>query len=532
MVNDYISPWDSFFPSLIFSTNLFIYFIPELLLLSYLLLSLIFLVVFFSQQSKYFLSKVKLKYVLKNITVNITVRLFKFLFVIILLYGYIFAMTIEETFIFNNLLIIDSFSVFTKLFLSSVFMVVLFFCFQFVLFESLGSLELPILFGFSLFFSIVLLSSVDFFLMYLMVEALTFIVCILIATNYSSSFSLESAIKYFIVSSLASGFIIYGIFWIYAITKGTSFIGFKTFCLYNSNNTNLIISLKLPILLMVLGFLIKLGSFPFSIWTPDVYEGSPVFVVFYFIVGLKTVFIFIFTRILFFVFSEFHFYWHWFLIVAAVGSFLFGGFGAYSQKNLKRFFAYTSLNQLGFILLGLSSYSFELAVSSTLFFLVTYVINNILFFSIFLCFYNSNSYRPITLLADLKGLSYFYPWQAIGLTIALFSFIGLPPLAGFFSKFFILLSASKSNFFFCIIIALFSNGVSAFYYIKILKLIWFEPFEKLKLKSFFFKSFLNRKIVLVLLLCAIFNCFFFLSSGFFLNFFNLIGTSCFIPTFH
>jgi NADH-quinone oxidoreductase subunit N len=88
---------------------------------------------------------------------------------------------------------------------------------------------------------------------------------------------------------------------------------------------------------------------------------------------------------------------------------LLGSFGAYSQKNLKRFFAYTSLNQLGFILLGLSSYSFELGVTSTIFFLITYVINNLLFFSIFLCFYNSNSYRPIVLLADLKGLSYFYP---------------------------------------------------------------------------------------------------------------------------
>jgi NADH-quinone oxidoreductase subunit N len=146
-----------------------------------------------------------------------------------------------------------------------------------------------------------------------------------------------------------------------------------------------------------------------------------------------------------------------------------------------------------------------------------------------LCFYNSNSYRPIVLLADLKGLSYFYPWQAIGLTIALFSFIGLPPLAGFFSKFFILLAASKSNFFFSMIIGLLSNGVSAFYYIKILKLLWFEPFAKLKLKSFFFKSFLNYKIALVVLLCSLFNCFFFLSSEYFLNFFNIVSVSCFIP---
>jgi len=165
---------------------------------------------------------------------------------------------------------------------------------------------------------------------------------------------------------------------------------------------------------------------------------------------------------------------------------LFGSFGAYSQKNLKRFFAYTSLNQLGFILLGLGSFSLDLAISASLLFLITYVLNNILFFSILLCFYSSSSYKPLVLLADLKGLSYFYPWHVLGLSVALFSFIGLPPLAGFFSKFLILLAACKSNFFFYIMLGLLSNGISAFYYIKLLKLVWFDSFMELRLKSFFF----------------------------------------------
>jgi len=348
--------WDTFFSILIFSKNFFIYIIPEFLFLCYLLLSLVFLVIFFSQKAEYSLSGSRLKYILKNLVLIILNKLIIFLYILSLLYVCIFLLTHKEVYIYNNIFSIDSYSIFFKFFLTCVFIAVLIFCFQFMLFESLGSLELPILLGFSLFFSLILLTTIDFFLMYLMIEALTFIVCILIATNYSSEHSLESAIKYFIISSLASGFIIYGVFWIYAITKGTSFIEFQIFFFYNSISISFINSLKLPVVFIIIGFLIKLGAFPFSIWTPDVYEGSPIFIVFYFIVVLKTVFIVFFTRVLFFVFINFHSYWYWFLIISAIGSFLFGSFGAYSQKNIKRFFAYTSLNQLGFILLGLSAF--------------------------------------------------------------------------------------------------------------------------------------------------------------------------------
>jgi NADH-quinone oxidoreductase subunit N len=210
---------------------------------------------------------------------------------------------------------------------------------------------------------------------------------------------------------------------------------------------------------------------------------------------------------------------------------LFGSFGAYSQKNLKRFFAYTSLNQLGFILLGLGSFSLDLAISASLLFLITYVLNNILFFSILLCFYSSSSYKPLVLLADLKGLSYFYPWHVLGLSVALFSFIGLPPLAGFFSKFLILLAACKSNFFFYIMLGLLSNGISAFYYIKLLKLVWFDSFMELRLKSFFFKSFTNYRVFLLVILCSLFNCFFFLFIDLFFNFLSIVSKSCFFPYF-
>ena len=242
----------------------------------------------------------------------------------------------------------------------------------------------------------------------------------------------------------------------------------------------------IPCFFIILGFLIKLGAFPFSLWTPDVYEGSPPFLVFYFIITLKSSFILVFSRILFFVFIDFYEYWSLILIISAIGSFLIGSFGAFGQKNLKRFFAYTSLNQLGFILMGLSTYATESGLAAVLFFLFIYVINNILFFSIFLSFLNSNFYTPMQNLSDFKGFSFFHPWAALGLSISLFSFIGLPPLAGFFSKLFILLTAAKSNFFFAIILALFSNGISAFYYVRLLKMIWFEKISSLNSKSFFF----------------------------------------------
>lgn len=189
---------------------------------------------------------------------------------------------------------------------------------------------------------------------------------------------------------------------------------------------------------------------------------------FFLMVGIKTVYIFVLIRILLNYFYFFFPILSMIFAMSATGCFIVGSLGAFSQFNIKRFLAYTSLNQLGFILLGLSS---SLAtIPYVLLFVIVYIVNNIIFFGVIFSLKNTDKHSFV-FIEDLKGLSYFYPAESCFLSIALLSFIGMPPLAGFFSKFFILQNAIKAGFFFEVLFALLCNIVSGFYYLRIIKFI-------------------------------------------------------------
>ncbi|BBL86690.1 NADH dehydrogenase subunit 2 (mitochondrion) [Paulinella micropora] len=534
---------DYFFNNNSFSViSYLVYFIIEFFLFFYIVITLIYWVSKFSYFAKGNFSDLNLKYLVRGLVLNIFDHFLTFYHELfgLAVYVYFFlyravgpGQTLSIFFFF------DHYSIFCRLFVFFTFLFSFFFFFKFAFFEYDPTIELPFLLGFILFFCLILLTVFDFFLLYLVLEGITFLLCTIIASNYRSSLALEAAIKYLVVSSLASGFIVYGIVWIFILTNQTNFLNFKLYvkiikycCLYND--------LSFPVLLISFGFLLKLGAFPFSLWTPDVYEGSPVFVTFFFIVCIKTVFIFVFFRLFFFVFYTFNFCWRWLFLVSALGSFVFGSLGAYTQKVLKRFFAYTSLNQLGFILVSFCSSSALFGLASAIFFLIVYVFNNIIFFLAIFSFHNHQS-RSFYTLTDLRGFSFKNPLYSFFITLSLFSFIGLPPLSGFFSKFVILVVLARSDFFFVIAIALLSNGISSFYYLRIIKLIWFDKpnFCRFNLKFIKHKNF-SRSCVPFFLdddgfilgylhILSVFTIFFIFFFNYLFKYCLYLSTICIVP---
>ena len=490
----------------------FWYSLPEILVLLFLFWNLLYLVSFFSKYSPYYVNYIQYKYIVKDLVLRV-ISLYCIFFSLIwttyLASIFIFFSNpyFTNNFLFNGLWILDAYSEFNKFLVVSIFLITLNFCYDFVLYDVDVSLEFPILLGFSLFFSLILLSTFDFIMLFFVIEALTFIMCLLIVTDYTSKNSVEAAIKYFILSVLASSLALYAIIWVYGITKNTGFMEFKIL-IFNFNliadQTFILTSLELPVIFLISSFLIKLGAFPFNIWVPDVYEGCPVLIMFYFMVSIKTILIFTLIRLLFWTFNIFYYIFYPILLIASLGSFIIGSLGAYSQTKLKRFFAYSSLNQLGFILLGLSNKFIWLSLGSTFLFIFVYLINNILFFSIFFQLRNSESYHLINDLSDLKGLSFFFPLESIYLSVALFSFIGLPPLAGFFSKFLLLVSAAKSGFFLEVGFALLTNILSAYYYLRVIKYLWLDYNDKY-IALFIKTSTYYKNISVVIFVCVFFN---------------------------
>jgi len=229
-------------------------------------------------------------------------------------------------------------------------------------------------------------------------------------------------------------------------------------------------------------------------------------------------------------------------LISASGSFIFGSLGAYTQKVLKRFFAYTSLNQLGFILVSFCSSSSLFGLASAIFFLIVYVFNSIIFFSAILGFYNEQR-RSFYMLTDFRGFSYKSPLYSFFITLSLFSFIGLPPLSGFFSKFLILTVLARSDFFSIIAIALLSNAISSFYYLRLIKLIWFDKPNFCRFNLKFLKYNNSQSCVLIffdddlivlltLLLLSAFTIFFIFFFNYLFEYCLYLSATCIVPSIY
>ena len=330
--------------------------------------------------------------------------------------------------------------------------------------ENLYRYEYILFILFAILGSFVLISSDNFLTAFIGLELQSLSLYLMAAFNTKNLKSNEAGIKYFSLGALSSGFLLFGISMIYYDTG--------SFYMQNLNNFTTISEIGLSLILISLFF--KVSAAPFHIWTPDVYEGSPTISTLFFASLPK----FASLIFLFRVYQELNISGiqslnYIFQIVCAI-SLLVGVYGAITQKVIKRLLAFSSINHIGFMLLGIMSYQF-MSEGTLFFYLIIYLITT---FGIFAVLLNLRTVEgEFTKISQLNGLRFTSNSKSISMLVFFFSLAGIPPFAGFFAKFFILSASITDGFFFLSIVAVLSSVIAAFYYLTIIKNMFFNKSE-------------------------------------------------------
>jgi NADH:ubiquinone oxidoreductase subunit 2 (chain N) len=237
--------------------------------------------------------------------------------------------------------------------------------------------------------------------------------------------------------------------------------------------------LTFGIVFILVGLSFKISAVPFHMWAPDVYQGSPTSVTLFFAILPKIAALAVFIRILYVPFVNMIDQWQLIIVFISIASMILGAVAAIGQKNLKRLVAYSSIGHMGYALAGLSTGSNQ-GIQSSITYMSIYLFMNLALFScLFMLRRNNEYYEKIE---DLSGLSKNHPILSISLLIVLFSLAGIPPLAGFFAKFYIFMAVIEKSMYFLAVVGLLSTVIAAFYYLRIIKIIYFDP-EKEKYEN-------------------------------------------------
>ena len=321
----------------------------------------------------------------------------------------------------------------------------------------------------------IMISANDLILFYLGLELQSLSLYILASLDRNNLKSNEAGLKYFILSSLASGLLLYGCSILYGFSGSTNFE------IISSNTSTENIGTIFAMVFILVGLAFKVSAVPFHMWTPDVYEGAPSSVTSFFAVVPKIAGIAVFIRFMQIPFSEIIDQWQPILIFISLASMILGAVAAIGQSNIKRLIAYSSIGHIGFALAGISTGT-NLGYSSSITYISIYVVMNL---GIFACIFSmKRDGRYCENLNDLSGISKHHPILSVSLLVILFSLAGIPPLAGFFAKFYVFVAVIENKMYTLAIIGLLSTVVSAFYYLRIIKTIYFDDdnksFDKIK----------------------------------------------------
>ena len=312
----------------------------------------------------------------------------------------------------------------------------------------------------------VMISSNDLMVFYIGLELQSLALYVLASFNKDQLKSSEAGLKYFVLSALSSGILLYGCSLLYGFSGSTNF------SIISENINSMEYGLTFGIVFILVGLAFKISAVPFHMWAPDVYEGSPTSVTLFFAIVPKIAALTVFIRFLYLPFFNVINEWQIIIIFLSIASMVFGAIAAIGQKNLKRLIAYSSIGHMGYALAGLSVGTNE-GIQSSVSYISIYLIMNLgLFSCLFMMKRNNRYYENID---DLSGLSKNHPLISFSLLIILFSLAGIPPMAGFFAKFYVFVSVIKQEMYFLAIIGLLATVISAFYYLRIIKIIYFDP---------------------------------------------------------
>ena len=379
--------------------------------------------------------------------------------------------------VMNGVLIIDTFSQFIKIILISCTIICFFIQQKYIIQQKINHYEISILMLISLLGLMLLVSSNHFITLYLAIELQSLCFYILTASQKKSIFSTEAALKYFILGSIASGFILFGSSILYGIT-GT--LNFSNIFLIISNinfleDIHLLLGILYAFIFIIVGILFKIGAAPFHFWLPDVYEGAPNNITAFFAIVPKIAFVGVLMRFYFDIFSDISYFIEIFFYIIAIISMFIGSIISLQQKKIKRLLAYSSISHVGFILIGFTSNLLN-SIPFILLYIIIYILMSINLWTSYISL-NINK-KPIKYLTDFSNLFSINKLLSFIIILNILSLAGIPPLAGFFSKLFIFFSAIKANYFNLIFIAIIISIISSFYYLKLIKIIFFEKINK------------------------------------------------------
>jgi len=375
------------------------------------------------------------------------------------------TISVSEKKLFNNSVIIDYLSSFMKILtLLSAFLVLIISSTYLKTFK-IFKIEYPILILSSVLGMMIMISSNDLIVFYMGLELQSLALYVLATFNRDNIKSSEAGLKYFVLSALSSGLLLYGCSLIYGFTGSTNFNIIST-----QLDTNEY-ALTFGIVFILVGLSFKISAVPFHMWAPDVYEGSPTSVTLFFTMVPKIAALSVFIRFLYVPFLNLIEQWQMILIFLSIASMLFGAVAAIGQTNLKRLVAYSSIGHVGYALAGLAIGTND-GIQSSVIYITIYILMNLGLFSCLLMMKRKEEYYEN--IDDLSGLSKNHPMLALSLLIILFSLAGIPPLAGFFAKFYIFKSVIEQSMYFLAVVGLLSTVVAAFYYLRLIKIMYFD----------------------------------------------------------
>jgi NADH-quinone oxidoreductase subunit N len=363
--------------------------------------------------------------------------------------------------------------------------------------ENQQRFEYPVLIVLSTLGMMLLISASDLIALYLGLELMSLPLYVVAASHRDNLRSTEAGLKYFVLGALSSGMLLYGASLVYGFTGTVSFSGIASAAGQGG------IGLIFGIVFLFAGFCFKVSAVPFHMWTPDVYEGAPSPVTAFFAAAPKVAGIAMFVRAAVMAFPTITAQWQQIVVFVAIASMTLGSFAAIGQRNIKRLMAYSSIGHMGFALVGLAAGTAE-GVQGVLIYVAIYVSMTLGVFAVIL-----SMRRPsgmVESIDQLAGLSRTNPTAAFFMAMLLFSMAGIPPLAGFFAKFYVFVAAIKAGLYILAVIGVLASVVGAYYYLLIIKTMYFddavEGFQSMPIE-----------LKVVLAVCGLFNLLFFLYPG-------------------
>jgi len=372
---------------------------------------------------------------------------------------------------FNGSFIVDDFARFLKILALIGSVATLILSTEFLADPSHRTFEYAILVLLSTLGMMILISAGDLIVLYLGLELMSLALYVVAASDRDNAKSTEAGLKYFVLGALSSGMLLYGASLIYGFTGTVSFAGIALAAKTGS------IGIVFGIVFLLAGLCFKVSAVPFHMWTPDVYEGAPTPVTAFFASAPKVAALAVFTRVTLTAFPGIVPQWQQIVVFVAIASMALGSFAAIGQKNIKRLMAYSSIGHMGFALVGLASGTAE-GAQGVLVYIAIYVAMTLGSFSVILAMKRNGQH--VENISDFAGLSRTNPLLAFFFAMLLFSLAGVPPLAGFFAKFYVFIAAIKAGLFTLSVVGVLTSVVGAYYYLLIIKTMYFdEPLTQL-----------------------------------------------------